>query len=623
MKYLSNEQIQESLKVLRPYNVFFCTTFLVLKLEKVPVGSMKRFSLDAENRKFLDKHYRVHPKSKRYFRVMRKSDMAKDWVASNFASTGLQSVNTRTFHDALLHEKNDNTWGWAENYVQRLVAKLPRGKRIPLIHLASWLYKYQVWDEESSRSDVIARMIDEYGLNQNELAGLFLTTVDSNLTEEQAFDKEPLGWHELLAPFSRPDDVPAETSGILAYLETQSLGPTSSLVFRPAPRLNLITGDNGLGKTFVLDLAWWALTQNWVDLPANPIDFSPSRPPLIKFLVEGTEESRQMSAKFVKSNWIIREKRSVLAGLVVYARVDGSFAIWDPVNNTLARSSSSRWPGMTLTREEVWNGKNKRMEGLIRDLVKWQQRPDRYPAFATFVAALSKIYPPDIGPFSVGEPVRIPNNYLEIPTLNHPYGNVPILFESAGIRRAITLTYLLVWVWEEHKLHAQQQGEPEERQMVVLLDEAEAHLHPKWQRTILPGLLEVARDLHAEMSAQWIITSHSPLVLASVEGYWETKSDRLFHLEMNKKGEVEFERLDFGKRGTIDSWLTSEVFEFSQSGSRERERAIQEAIALQQTSDPTKDAVEAATEQLRKNLSNEDPFWIRWIFYAHSRDVEL
>jgi len=28
-----------------------------------------------------------------------------------------------------------------------------------------------------------------------------------------------------------------------------------------APRFNIITGDNGLGKSFLLDTAWWALTR--------------------------------------------------------------------------------------------------------------------------------------------------------------------------------------------------------------------------------------------------------------------------------------------------------------------------------------------------------------------------
>ena len=36
------------------------------------------------------------------------------------------------------------------------------------------------------------------------------------------------------------------------------------------PRLNLLTGDNGLGKTFALDLAWWTLTRTWAGLPAMP-----------------------------------------------------------------------------------------------------------------------------------------------------------------------------------------------------------------------------------------------------------------------------------------------------------------------------------------------------------------
>jgi hypothetical protein len=47
MKYLSNNQIQESIRALLPYNSFFCTTFLALKREGLPVNSMRRFSLDA------------------------------------------------------------------------------------------------------------------------------------------------------------------------------------------------------------------------------------------------------------------------------------------------------------------------------------------------------------------------------------------------------------------------------------------------------------------------------------------------------------------------------------------------------------------------------------------------
>jgi hypothetical protein len=157
--------------------------------------------------------------------------------------------------------------------------------------------------------------------------------------------------------------------------------------------------------------------------------------------------------------------------------------------------------------------------------------------------------------------------------------------------------------------------------MVVLVDEAEAHLHPKWQRVILPALLGVGQDLHKEMSIQWIIASHSPLVLASGETVWDAEFDRLFHIDMSVAGDVSFTQVEFQKRGTIDSWLSSDVFELHQPGSTEREEAIQEAVRLQGKPNPSRAEVESATEKLRAHLSTEDPFWVRWIFFAEDFGV--
>jgi len=50
MKYFSVAQIQESLRTLKPYNAFFSISFLVLKKAKIPIGSKKRLTLDAENK---------------------------------------------------------------------------------------------------------------------------------------------------------------------------------------------------------------------------------------------------------------------------------------------------------------------------------------------------------------------------------------------------------------------------------------------------------------------------------------------------------------------------------------------------------------------------------------------
>ena len=50
---------------------------------------------------------------------------------------------------------------------------------------------------------------------------------------------------------------------MIEYLHLTNVGPAPELSMELAPRLNLITGDNGLGKSFLLDVAWWAMTRRW------------------------------------------------------------------------------------------------------------------------------------------------------------------------------------------------------------------------------------------------------------------------------------------------------------------------------------------------------------------------
>ena len=50
---------------------------------------------------------------------------------------------------------------------------------------------------------------------------------------------------------------------MLKQLTLQNVGPAPSMKMEMGSRLNLITGDNGLGKSFLLDVAWWALTRKW------------------------------------------------------------------------------------------------------------------------------------------------------------------------------------------------------------------------------------------------------------------------------------------------------------------------------------------------------------------------
>ncbi len=45
---------------------------------------------------------------------------------------------------------------------------------------------------------------------------------------------------------------------MLKSLKLSGVGPAPEMEIEFAPRINVLTGDNGLGKSFLLDVAFWA-----------------------------------------------------------------------------------------------------------------------------------------------------------------------------------------------------------------------------------------------------------------------------------------------------------------------------------------------------------------------------
>ena len=88
------------------------------------------------------------------------------------------------------------------------------------------------------------------------------------------------------------------TSG-LGLLELTEVGPSRHLRYEPSERLNLVTGDNSLGKTFLLDCLWWALTGQWSDLPAAPRRTETVEAPEVRFALHPDQNGkRTFSAKY-------------------------------------------------------------------------------------------------------------------------------------------------------------------------------------------------------------------------------------------------------------------------------------------------------------------------------------
>ena len=331
-------------------------------------------------------------------------------------------------------------------------------------------------------------------------------------------------------------------SRMLERLELANVGPAPAMAL--APRINLITGDNGLGKSFLLDVAWWALTRNWprnlnprltAGYAARPTNVR--EPATLRFTVRtATGDSRSYESAYsaLDEGWPGRPGRPYNAGLVVYAHVDGGFSVWDPSRNYWQTRGNldvqDRVPGYVFAPQEVWTGLTvpikgsltRVCKGLLDDWSSWIRERGTEADLMTRVLGTLTVQgePVEVGPI-----VRLSvNDAQDIPSIRTEYSDaIPIVHASAGVRRIAALAYMLVWSWSEHLRAAEQLGLESTRQIVLLFDEIEAHLHPRWQRAVVPAVLKVMNilsDAH-NPKVQLLAATHSPLVLASVEPLFE------------------------------------------------------------------------------------------------------
>ncbi|MEZ4474960.1 MAG: AAA family ATPase [bacterium] len=417
---------------------------------------------------------------------------------------------------------------------------------------------------------------------------------------------------------------------MLKKLALHHVGPAADLTLGPvAPRFNLIAGDNGLGKSFLLEAAWWALTRTWHETMAVP-----SRPDAsINYSYDGHKSLHTDSAKWNPRGqaWVRKTGRPPNPGLVIYARVDGSFSTWDPARNyrlyqradggdqesPAAYQFTSRQVMEGLTRTVVEAGSPRTQvlcAGLIDDWTRWQDSRD--PRFELLTELLARLGPD--APLRPGQPMRPTlDDQRRIPTILMPYGQeVPLTYCPAGVKRMCKLAYLLAWTFSEHQAEAERISQPLSRQVIVLIDEPETHLHPRWQRTVLPSLVDAIGRWHADHApaVQAIVATHSPLILASMESIFDTASDALWKLDL-VDGKVGIGKDVWTPRGDVNRWLTSDVFDLPAPTSRATEDALEIARHLMNDAAPDPGAVRQADERLAALLPQMDPFFIRWRHY--------
>jgi hypothetical protein len=423
---------------------------------------------------------------------------------------------------------------------------------------------------------------------------------------------------------------------MLKSLRLHGIGPVKDLTAQFGQRLNIVTGDNGLGKSFLLDVGFWALTGTWPGgRIAMPEPNGKKARPRIDYYVEGKKKLAEKEASYDwhTQSWKRDPGRPIMPGLVIYAAVDGSFAVWDPARNYWRQNPSGQivpaeqprayqFTPETLA-NEYREGDRVLSNGLVNDWRGWYYQSSANPAdkrFEQLRQVVAQLTHPD-EPMTVEPPRRVyVDDSRDFPVIRMPYGPVAYPHWSAAVRRIVCLAYLLVWSWDEHVQAAQLRGESPTNRFVLIIDEVESHLHPKWQRAILPAILQVVAGLWPDVQLQALATSHSPLVLASLETVFEEDRDRLFWFDL-QNAEVRFQPYPWAKQGDVAGWLTSPIFGLREARSTEAEDAIAKAevfMSEDRSELPEyrsrRDAIE---RRMKYSLPGDDPIWARWFWKTH------
>ncbi len=106
-----------------------------------------------------------------------------------------------------------------------------------------------------------------------------------------------------------------------------------------------------------------------------------------------------------------------------------------------------------------------------------------------------------------------------------------------------------------------------EKNLILLLDEIEVHLHPAWQRKVLPVVQKLFKN------AQIFVSTHSPFVVNSVDDAW------VYKLKV-EDGKAKVESVTKSEDGNSYSYVLEETFDIKEEFGVEAEKELDEFYEL-------------------------------------------
>lgn len=307
-------------------------------------------------------------------------------------------------------------------------------------------------------------------------------------------------------------------------------------------RLTLLIGDNGSGKTSILDSIAVGFGAMSTLLPkVKGISFKKSdirqigdkKAPYVQVTLKSnsgiawsrTERSRRELREPVAQkelgisdlkNYVLnivhqidRQGEAIYIDLPVYAYYGVSRALLDvPLSRKGFSKSFNRFEAYegALDASSIFRSAFKWFYYRELDELRWQREQNSFDVkFHDLLAtrkAIEKIFKGVSNPRILTNPLRfvvdVNGEPLDINQLSDGYKTMLGLVMDLAYRMSVANPHL---------------PDPLSTEAVVMIDEIDLHLHPEWQRRVISDLMNVFKN------TQFIVTTHSPFIVESINNH--------------------------------------------------------------------------------------------------------
>lgn len=346
-------------------------------------------------------------------------------------------------------------------------------------------------------------------------------------------------------------------------LHFTGLGPFDDVDFEFDPHINLFAGPNNCGKSTVL-FALADLSVSPFAVPRKLLHESPATFgagfsqkgrkkvlegtfPIVRF---GESEESQEWSKEKFERFESNRKQLGYATFVPALRSSTDYRSKGPISPRKEEQTSLKLTLGSHRREleeaELQGGEHRSLlvsdEQIVQEIVDLDYRAYRQdnPAMREILTTITEIVSDITEGFGIELAGIAEDERGYYPEFDTPDGKMPLDVLSQGTQSLIQwLSRLLIGYSKYYDFPGSFRDKPG----ILIIDEIDAHLHPSWQRRILPAVVQHFPSL------QIFCSTHSPLMLAGL------KAGQVHLLTRDRKGKISISR----NETDILGWSSDEI----------------------------------------------------------------